>query len=535
VKLGQVGASFAVVKRRPSLRRSELAWAASIAAEWAHFVALGVFAYRVGGTTAVGVAGVLRLLPAAAIAPFAAAFGDRFRRERFLLCMALLGSCSLAASAVAASAGVRFVVFAAAAVVGVSSTLFRPALQALLPSLAQTPRELVSANGVTSILESVGTLVGPVVAAALMTAADVAAVFAVGALALIVSALLLARVTVEGHAVRGRGTGGSVLPGLRALVAVRGAPTLVGLMVAQTFVRGCLNVLIVVAAFEVLSGGSAEVGYLTAAIGVGGLAGAIAGSTLDRRRLVPMFALSLLFWGLPIAPLGLSPLLAVSALLAAVIGAANSVEDVTGFTLLQRVVPNDVLAAALGVFWGLAMAATATGSAAAPAAIAAIGTRSAFVVVAAVLPLLLLVSHRRLRAIDDGMIPSARLTILEAVPIFAPLSLASKEQIAGSLVELTAEPDEIVIRKGDAGDRFYIVADGKLTAEVDDGGARSDAGTFFGEIALLRDVPRTATVRAATHARLYALHRDDFLAALSGHRPATAAATAVTEGHLAHT
>jgi hypothetical protein len=218
-----------------------------------------------------------------------------------------------------------------------------------------------------------------------------------------------------------------------------------------------------------------------------------------------------------------------------VIGAANSIEDVTGFTLLQRVVPNSTLAAALGVFWGLAMAGAALGSAVAPTVIAIAGTRSSFVIVAAVLPVLLLVSHRRLRAIEAGIIPSARLEMVEAVPVFAPLSLASKEQIAGTLVEMTAEPGEVVIRKGDVGDRCYLVADGRLAAEVDDTGTIRDAGTFFGEIALLRDIPRTATVRAVTHARLYALHRDDFLAALSGHRPATAAATAIADAHLART
>jgi MFS family permease len=535
VTLGQVGASFATVRGRPSLRRAELAWAALIGTEWAHFVALGVFAYREGGTTAVGVAGVLRLLPAAVIAPYAAAVGDRFRRERFLSCIALVGAGALGASAVAASADARSVVFVAAAVVGVSSTLFRPALQALLPSVAQTPRELVAANGATSILESVGTLAGPVIAAALMSAFDVAAVFAVGALALCGSALLLARVTVEGDRVRGRATGSSVRQGLRGLTGVPGAATLVGLMVAQSFVRGCLNVLIVVAAFDVLTGGSAEVGYLTAAIGVGGIVGAIGGSTLDGRRLVSMFSFSLLFWGLPIAALGSSPQLAIAVLLMAVIGAANSIEDVTGFTLLQRVVPNSMLTAALGVFWGLAMAGTAIGSAVAPTAIAIAGTRSAFVIVAAVLPLLLLVAHRRLRAIEAGITPSAHLEMVEAVPVFAPLSLASKEQIAGTLVEVTAEPGDVVIRKGDVGDRCYLVADGSLSAEVDDTGTMRDAGAFFGEIALLRDIPRTATVRAVTHSRLYALHRDDFLAALSGHRPATAAATAIADAHLART
>ena len=132
-KPGQVLSALGTAVRNENVRRVELAWGAAIAAEWAHFVALGVFAYGHGGTSAVGIAGLVRLLPAALVAPFAASFGDRFRRERFLLATALVGSASFAASAAGAFAGNRVLVFAFAAVAGVSSTLFRPALQALLP------------------------------------------------------------------------------------------------------------------------------------------------------------------------------------------------------------------------------------------------------------------------------------------------------------------------------------------------------------------------------------------------------------------
>lgn len=520
------------MRRRPALRNSELAWAASITAEWAHFVALAVYAYQTGGTSAVGLAGVLRLLPAGVIAPFAASFADRFPRERFLVVVALCGAGALAASAIAASAGSRWVVFAAASLVGISATLFRPALQAMLPSLAQTPQELVAANGATSVLESMGTLAGPVVAALLTGVTGISGVFAFGAFVLLAAAALLAQVRVEGSETRRQARGG-VRRGLRALSEVRGAPTVVALMVAQTFVRGCLNVLVVVAAFKVLHRGSAEVGYLTAAIGVGGVVGAVAGSAVDRTRLVPLFALSLFFWGLPIAALGFSSRLTVAALLVAVIGAANSIEDVTGFTLLQRTVPNAALAAALGVFWGLAMTATAAGSAAAPTAAALIGTRGTFVAVGALLPLLVLTTLSRLRAVESSIVPTAHLEMLEAVPMFAPLSLATKEQLATALVEVRAEPDEIVIRKGDIGDHFYIVAEGELTVTVDETVRPTAAGAFFGEIALVRDIPRTATVRAVTHARLYTLHRDEFLAALSGHTRASTAAKAVADARFA--
>src|SRR5881396_1160895 len=116
--------------RNENLRRLELAWGAAITAEWAHFVALGVFAYGAGGTVAVGIAGLVRMLPAALVAPFAASLGDRFRRERFLVSIALVGAAALAASAVAFFVSKNApAIFALAAVMGLSATLVRPAQQ----------------------------------------------------------------------------------------------------------------------------------------------------------------------------------------------------------------------------------------------------------------------------------------------------------------------------------------------------------------------------------------------------------------------
>jgi MFS family permease len=520
-----------VAARSAPLRRAELAWGGLVAAEWAHFVALGVYAYRVGGTSAVGLAGVVRILPAAALAPFAASLADRFRRERFLLVVAVVGASALVISAIGALADDRYTVVAAAAIVGISSTLFRPALQALLPSLASTPQELVAANSATSVLESAGTVIGPLAAAALVATASVSAIFATGAATLVLSAVLLGRLHVDRERAVDDADGGALLQGFREITAVPGAASLVGLIVAQTFIRGCLNVLIVVAAFDLLDGGAADVGYLTAAVGLGGLVGAIAGAAL-RHGLSRAFALSLVFWGLPIAALAAAGRLPIAMLLLAVVGAANSIEDVSGFTLLQRVMPNHVLARVLGVVWGLAMGAVALGSAAAAVAVKLLGTSTSFVAVGLVLPALALVSYRRLRRIEASVPPAARLSVVEGVSIFAPLSLAAKEQIATQLAEVAAEPGSTIVREGGVGDVFYIVRDGELTVTVGAAPPRPLEGAFFGEIALLRDVPRTATVTAATKARLYALQRDDFLAAVTGHDRARAAADAVASARL---
>jgi MFS family permease len=537
VRPRQLVSALQAAIRNENVRRVELAWGAAIAAEWAHFVALGVFAYQQGGTAAVGVAGLVRLLPAALVAPFAASLGDRFRRERFLLMLTLIGAAALAASAAAALANDRPLVFALASVVGLTATLIRPSLQALLPSLARTPEELIASNGATSTVESIGTLIGPALAGAFVSLADVAAVFIFGAGLLLAGAVLLARVNVES---RVRLTAEPdreslrrmITDGFRAVARASRARLVVGLIVAQTFVRGCLNVLIVVAAFQVFDGGAAQVGYLTAAVGAGGLVGALGAMTLGGRRLAVPFGLSLVFWGVPIALMAPRPYFAAAIVLLAIVGAANSVEDVAVFTLLQRLVPNEMLTRVLGLVWGLAMGGVAIGSLAAPVVVSAIGPRPAFLLVGSILPLLALLTYPKLVEIDRTIAPTPELELVGQVPMFAPLSIATKEQVAGRLLPVSVPAGEVVVRAGDPGDRFYIVSDGELDIHAGGRHTTAHAADFFGEIALLRDVPRTATVTATVDSKLYALRRTDFLSAITGHSAARAAGEAIVETRL---
>jgi len=533
-QLAALGAAF----RNAEIRRVEFAWFAAIAAEWAHFVALGVYAYQHGGASSVGVAGLVRLLPAAIVAPFAASLGDRFRRERFLLAVTLVGAAALGGSAAAYYAGDKLLVFACASVVGISTTLIRPALQALLPSLARTPEELIAANGATSTIESVGTLAGPLLTGVAISLASVGLVFAVGAGVLLAAVALLARLTVEGRIRVTAADGGMremLSAGYRTIVRAPRARLVVALAIAQAFVRGCLNVLIVITAFRVLDAGAEAVGYMTAAIGVGGLVGAVGAMRLGARRLAVSFGLALVFWGAPIMLMAPKPGLVAALALLAIVGAANSVEDVAAFTLLQRIVPDEILTRVLGAVWGLAMGGVALGSIAAPALVDIVGARPAFVVVGSILPLLTLLVYRRLAEIDRDVAPAPELELIEQVPMFAPLSVAAKERVAANLVPLSVHSGEVVIRVGETGDRFYIVGEGEF--DIDAAGLHSTArrANYFGEIALLRDVPRTATVKALVDSQLYALGRDDFIAAVTGHSAARAAGEAVTAARLAHT
>jgi CRP-like cAMP-binding protein len=178
------------------------------------------------------------------------------------------------------------------------------------------------------------------------------------------------------------------------------------------------------------------------------------------------------------------------------------------------------------------MGAVALGSIAAPGVVDAFGPRPAFVAVGAILPLLTFATYRGLLEIDRTVAPVPGVALLSRVPMFAPMAIAMKERIAANLVPVSVSAGELVIRAGDPGGRFYIVGDGELEIDAGDLVANARTGDYFGEIALLRDVPRTATVTAAVDSQLYALHRDDFLAAVTGHHAAHAAGHAVADARL---
>ncbi len=534
--LRQTLRSYRVVATNQRLRTVELAWGAAISAEWAHFVALGVFAFETNGALGVGLVGFIRLVPAAILAPFASSLADRMPRERFLGCVCLLGTLAFCASAAAYSLGpYATAIYAAAAVAAIASTLIRPGLQALLPSLASTPDELVAANACSSTLESLGTFIGPAVGGIVVAAADAGWVFAGASVLYAVATTLIASVTVEGRRLtKPEGDAGRrVLAGFRVLATEPGPRVVIALMVAQTFVRGALNVLIVVVAFDILDAGAGWVGLLNAAVGVGGLVGAFLAVGVAGRRLAQPFALALVLWGIPIALLAGAPSGVLAFALVALIGVANSIEDVAGFTLLQRIVDDDVLARVLGALWGLAMAGLAVGSIATSLLLQVAGNEVALVAVGAILPVATLFAWARLAALDRTAVAPEELARIVAVPMFEPLPVATKEQLARRLERRDVPAGTVVVRAGDYGDSFYLVGDGELEVLVPGEKPRySRTGDYFGEIALLRDVPRTATVRAVTDSTLFVLGRDHFLTAVTGHEAGHAAGERVVATRL---
>ena len=533
----RVVTEFAAVVRNRNLRRLQLAYGASVISEWAFTVALAVFAYEHGGARSVGILGLVRMLPAAMATPFTAALADRYERERALVAVSLLSGAALAASAVLFYAGRSVAaIFAFAAAHAVVSTLCRPVVAALLPSLATTPNQLVAANGASLTVEGLGTLVGPLLAGIVIATADAGVVFAIGAVAYLASALALAAIHVEGRLRFGqRRERAEYTAGLRLLRREPHPRLLIALFSAQSLVRGALNVLIVVVAFRLLDAGGGWVGFLSAAVGAGTLVGGFVSMTLAGRRLAAPFALGLVLWGVPIALIAAVPNEVTALLLLALVGVGNAIEDVAGETLLQRLVSDDMLGRVLGVMFGAATAGVGIGAIGAPGLISVLGVHGALVATGALLPLLVLASWRALRRIDTAAAaPVERLALLDAVPMFAPLPIAAKEQIARSLIKVDAPAGAEIVREGETGDRFFIVGDGRL--EVTENGRHlrdCGPGDYFGEIALLRDVPRTATVTARDEVELYALEREDFIDAATGHAAGREAGEAVVHQRLA--
>jgi MFS family permease len=532
----EFGRSFREVFRNEGLRRIELAWAASIVGTWAYGIAVIVYAYEQGGATAVGVVGLARWLAAAVASPFAAILGDRYERRWVMAGSDLARAALIAGAALAVFADASpIVIYVLAGLVSVAATAFRPAEAALIPSLARTPEELTAANVAASTIESVGIFAGPAIGGLLLAATGSAVVFLVTGAAMLWSALLIARIRPSAEAKEPAEREAvsvldELLAGFRTIARERRMRLLVGLFSAQTFVDGMLNVLIVVIALKLLDTGQAGVGFLNSAVGVGGLLGALAAAALvGRKRQAADFGIGIFIWGLPIALVAVWPNQVFVLVLLAVVGIGNTIVDVSGMTLLQRSAPDEVLARVFGVLESVLLLSIGLGAIVAPLLLNWLGTRGALIVAGSLLPLVVIPAWPRLNAIDRATeVPVERLDLLRASPIFAPLPGSTLEQLAGALEEVRAPAGEEIVRQGEPGDRFYLIEDGTLDVYIDGSLVQSlEPRESFGEIALLRDVPRTATVKARTDVVLYALDRRHFLAAVTGFGPSLSAAEGV--------
>src|SRR5215207_3019251 len=520
-----------------NLRRAQLSFLGAWTAEWAFTVALGIVAYRDGGATAVGLVGLLRMVPSALLAPLIAPLADRGRRERALVLISTVrGVATGGAGFVLGLGGPVWIVYALAAVSTVAATLYRPAHSALLPSLCRTGLELASANVVRGLLDSIATLVGPLLAAVLLKYTDVAVVFAFASGASLAAAALVLRLRYDApprpSAPRGRMLADAA-EGVRAVARNRDLALFLGLALAQTFTRGALTVFTVVVALDLLRTGEPGVGTLTAAIGAGAVIGSVGASLLvGSRRLAQWFGIGVGLWGLPIALIPLYPSQAIALILLACVGIGNALVDVGLFTLMARLAPDAVLARVFGLLESLVALGVGLGALVASLLVDLTNVSVALVVVGALCPILVAVAWRRLRHLDrDIGVLDEEIGLLHGVPMLKPLPLPAIEQLARGMEPLHVAAGQAVFRQGDPADRFYVIEKGAADV-IGDGRLITTLGPGdgFGEIALLRRVPRTAMVRAAADLQLQALTCDRFLPVVTGFPPsAREAGTEVEE------
>lgn len=497
-----------------------------------------MYAFEQGGVTSAGIVAIAQLVPAALFAPIAGVLADR-RGAAGVLAGAYLGRAAVLGAAAASllADGPPVLSYAFAAVAFTLETFTRPAQAVLTPALSREPNELTAFNVASGWIESACVLVAPALTGVALALSSAGTVFAIGSVVTLGSALAVAPLVRRGTErdrawqpalAEGRASvTEEVAAGLRTLERASAPRLLLLVFGAQYVLIGAFDVLAVVLAIDVLGLGDGGAGYLYAALGAGGLVGAASTVALiGRRRLVPPLLAGAALVGASFVILGVYTSVAVAFVLLVIAGAGRFVVEVSGRTLLQRVAPPEVLSRLFALLEALSMAALAFGSILAPALVGLGGVGVALVAAGAVLPALVLLRLRALVAVDSAAtVPIVEISLLRSVPIFARLPAPALETLARSLVPVRAQRGTVIIREGDPGDRFYAIADGEV--EISRGGDRvvtRRRGEGFGEIALLREVPRTATATAATDVLLYALDREPFVLAVTGHAPAAQAA-----------
>jgi MFS family permease len=538
-ELKSSGQAFVHSFRSPSIARAQIGLVAFSLTEWGAYIAIVVYAYDRGGAPLVGAISLAQLIPSALVAPVESTLGDRYRRERVLLWsyVALSFFTGLAALAMLADAP-ALVVFVTSSIAAWLTPLVRPTHGALLPWISRTPEELTVAYAASGVIASVSVLVGPLLAAVVLgmaTGSNLSGpglVYGVLGAMLAVGAILAAGIRPEaeedlGPEEQASGFVQEMLAGFRLVRRDRRPRRVIGFIGLQWISFGMIDTLIVVLALDVLGSGDASVGVLNAAMGVGAIVGATVSVVIAARaRLFPWFRGGILLQGIPLAGIAAAPSILVGPGLA-LAGLGGALTDTTGTVMLQRLVPDRKLTRVFGVLESVYMGAEGLGAFLGAMLVVTFGPGWTLVAAGLITPAVGFIYRRRLGELDVGVrVPVHEMELLRQTDIFAPVPAPALERIASNSVPVHAAAGSVLIREGDDGDLFYVISEGRASVlregvQV----AELGPGEFFGEIALLRDVPRTATVAAKTEIGLLTLEREEFLRAITGHEET---------GHVAH-
>jgi predicted MFS family arabinose efflux permease len=515
----------------PTLRRMQIALAASLVGDWAYSTAVTVWAYREGGAELVGLWAGIRLALVAVATPLGSSVVDRLSRKTVLLVSTLVRAALVAAAVIALFVDApAWVVLVLATLVPLVGCVFRPAQLAWMPSLTSHPGELTAANGASSTIDSLAFLVGPAIGGLVVATTSVETMFVVTALMFVTSAGLVARIHQDPTRTEelptdekaGEASHGSLLRdlagGFTTIARDRNLGMVMVLICVQMTVSGAMVVLGVVLAVDVLGTGPAGVGLIDAVLGVGAVVGGfVAIARSSRNSIAVDLVAGTLLWAVPLLLVVVAPSPGTVFAMVALMGFGLPLVDVNYATLTMRLTPDDRLGRVFGAFEGTCVGTMALGSAVTPFLLDELGIRGVLGVLTLVVGLPALACLPRARRLDTTLRPPPGTQLLAGIAMFSPLPPASREFLARRLRPQVVGPGTVVVRQGDPSDRFYVIVRGCV--EVTQGEQRlrvEGPGDFFGEIGLLRDVPRTATVTALQETALLTLTREDFLGAVHG-------------------
>ncbi len=545
--------SVAAVAANRNIRRIQLAFVGSSIGDWAYMTAVSVWAYGVGGAAAVGIWMAIRFTLMAVTAPFTAGLADMMPRKRLMILTDLVRGLLITAAAACLFLDTPAApVFVLATLVSLLGTPFRVAQRALLPSLANRPEELTAANGTASTIESLSFFIGPALAAFLLGVASVEVVFLVNVATFAWSMALVMGVkpppaaesevasetTPDPDAVDAPPKPGylsETTAGFRTLATDSGLRIVTLAVAAQTVIAGATVVFTLVMADTILGTGAKGVGYLDSTMGIGALlGGVVAISRAGRGRLGTDLAAGVLLWSLPLVLVTVLPTPITCFAAMALLGLGNPLVDVNMDTIMQRLAPDEVLGRVFGALEACLIATMALGALVMPFVIDAFSLRYALLVVAGPVALATLTMLPALRRLEARLAAPENLALLAAVDIFAPLSPQVLESLARSATELRFVTGDVLVREGDESDRFFVIQSGLVeVTQAERTLRREGPGEYFGEIGLLRDVPRTATITALEDTVVQAIARAEFLEAVSGHGEARRTAENIASRRLA--
>ncbi|MFL5757583.1 MAG: MFS transporter [Chloroflexota bacterium] len=522
--------------RLPTVRRLVGAFVAFSVVEWASWIGILIFAHARGGAAEAGVVACLVFVPSILVAPAASLFGDRRPRAHVLFAAYCLQAGSMLLTAVALAVAPALAAYAVATLAATTVTLARPAHAALMPEVVHSPDELAIGNAASGTAEGLGALLGPLLAGVLVSIGGPALVYGACAVlaagsALAVFPIARAAAPMPSRRIERPGLFAELGAGVRAVAGDRRLLAVFAILSGAIALLGAFNVLMTVIAVDLLGGDESTIGYVAALAGLGSVAGAGAtGVLMGRERLAGAYVGAAILFAATVATIGLGPAPAVILVCVALAGIGWAFVYVEALTLAQRLAGDDVMSRVFGVMESAMMASQSLGALAVPLVFVAFGIMPAFVVCGAALALIVVAAGPTLIH-ADRLVPHRvrQLRALRAVPMLGFLSAPVLERLATGSTIVSVDAGRAVVTEGELGDRFYVMLGGEVEATTRTGTKRRlTAGASFGEIALLHDIPRTATVRAVMPTELLALDRAPFLEALTGQPRSRATADTVS-------